>query len=346
MVFIRNNIIKSDLIFDKKFLGLIVIYLSAILILISTIFISLILFSNLLFFVPLNYTYTKAILFALIAYIPIVFFSKLYIFKIVKKKYNNIKEKTKKLKYNSKIGTIYIKTQNFIFYFIKKHDNESKLETANLFETFIKIIKAITSLDYFMSDVLKDRIVIKTENYSKSKAQLIKYFNWLNLVLTLGLAIFMILKFDFWELKNHNILGNSIFNRAFLFFIFIRSFSRSLEIIYAFYGDVATRKGKEKTTNLDRYDRLSLAVTSYIEMIISYSIFYYMWAVNFCNYCDFIFLDKLIKSIGIMTFSDFINCDLSVKDLRIFLFDTAVSLQVITSIVLIIFAVASYLSEN
>lgn len=332
-------------------LGLINIVYIIILTVLSIIFFGLMLFYNYLCFVPLISNNIFLILLALMLFLFILIVSKFLIYFKIKRKHVSLEVKKlteqKNCLKNQISKFLYLESKDFIFYFmqnssIKNHFIKRK-EKPPFFQIFIKIIKAVTSLDHFISDVIKEWVEKHTENSSEAKAKLIQYFNWINLniVLSFGILIIVIFDFKFW---NNQIL--TAVSKTILIYFFIRSISRSLEIIYAFFGDVATRKGKVKSTDLDRYDRLSLAVTSYIEMIISYSIFYYLWAVVFCKYCDFIFLDKLIKSIGIMTFSNFINCGLSVKNLRIFLFNTAVSFQVITSIVLIIFAVASYLSEN
>lgn len=332
-------------------LGLINIVYTTILTVLSIIFIGLMLFYNYLCFVPLISNNVCLILLALIIFLFIVAASKLLTYYKIKREHTSpAVEKIKKQKNYSKNKTsksLYIESKDLIFCFIKNfnikdHFIKRKSKTP-FFQTFIKIIKAVTSLDYFISDISKDWVEENIENSSKANAKLIQYFNWINLSIVLGSAILMIVIFDF-EFWNNQV--PTAVSKTILIYFFIRSISRSLEIIYAFYGDVATRKGNVKSTDLDRYDRLSLAVTSYIEMIISYSIFYYLWAVVFINNHKFILLDKLIKSVGIMTFSDVHLFNRSTKDIRIFLFNTAVALQIITSIVLVVFAVASYLSDN
>lgn len=332
-------------------LGLINIVYITILTVLSIIFVGLMLFYNYLFFVPWISKNVCLILSALIIFWLILAASKLLTYYKIKKEHTSpiVKKINKQNKYskNKTSKSLYIESKDFIFYFIqnssiKDYFIKRKVKTP-FFQIFIKIMKAVTSLDYFISDVIKDWVEKHTENSSEAKAKLIQYFNWINLSIVLAFAILIIVIFDF-KLWNNQI--PTVVNKIIMIYFFIRSISRSLEIIYAFFGDVATRKGHVKSTDLDRYDRLSLAVTSYIEMIISYSIFYYLWTVNFCHWCNFIFLDKLIKSIGIMTFSDFCLCNCSAKDIRIFLFNTAVALQIITSIVLVVFAVASYLSDN
>jgi len=262
-------------------LGLINIVYITILTVLSIIFIGLMLFYNYLCFVPLISNNICLILSALMLFLFILIGSKfLACFKIkreytfpavkkIKKQKNYLKNKISK--------SLYIESKDLIFYFIqnssiKDHFIKRKAKTP-FFQTFIKIIKAVTSLDYFISDVIKDWVEKHTKNSSEAKAKLIQYFNWINLSIVLGFAILIIVIFDFpfWN----NQIPTAV-SKTTLIYFFIRSISRSLEIIYAFFGDVATKKGNVKSTDLDRYDRLSLAVTSYIEMIISYSIFYYI----------------------------------------------------------------------
>lgn len=204
-----------------------------------------------------------------------------------------------------------------------------------------------TAFDYFLSDIFKNSIENNNGIIYKSevKAKLIQYFNWSNLSIALTFASFIIVL-----IFNDNYInsyGGSDIIKILLIFVFIRSFSRSLEIIYAFIEDVATKEGNEKTTTLDRYNRLSLAITSYIETGIFYSIFYYLWALIFMDTKKIMFLDKLIKSIGIMSFTDIDFCNkTSVSNIQVFLYNTALALQIITSMALMFFAVASYLSND
>jgi hypothetical protein len=306
--------------------------------------VSLILFYNYLCSSTLIFNNSCSILLALVIFIFILFISKFLVYSKVKKIHiNNREKRVKKLKKQTKVKATWIETKNLIFLYAKRSNKKDESKSITLFQTFIKIIRAITSLDYFISDISKDCIEGNIEDSYEAKAELIQYFNWLNLSIVLGFAIFIILIFDFSLWNNEIPTKVSI---TIMVYLFIRSISRSLEIIYAFFGDVATRTGKDKSTNLDRYDRLSLAVTSYIEIIISYSLFYYLWAFIFINDYEFILFDKLIKSIGIMTFSDIFLYNRSTENIKIFLFNTAVTLQIITSIVLVVFAVASYLSDN
>jgi hypothetical protein len=280
-----------------------------------------------------------------------IFFSFTSIFKLLV--YKNIENIYSDIDKNTIIPTNDLDKSN-LFYLvcinIKEliclNDKNIKSESKPFLKVFKKIVKAITSFDYFLSDIFKnaignnDGIIYK----SQAKAKLIQYFNWINLSVSLTFASFIVLIFNSNYINGYDDYGMI---KILLIFVFIRSFSRSFEIIYAFIEDVATKEGDKKTTTLDRYDRLSLAITSYIEIFISYSIFYYLWAIIFKGNKKIMFLDKLIKSIGIMSFTDvdFYN-KMSVSHIHVFLYNTALALQIITSMVLIIFAIASYLSND
>ena len=209
----------------------------------------------------------------------------------------------------------------------------------------MKIFKYLFSFDYMLADYFKNKLKKhmkselkntdeeeKKEKEAEKKAILIEYFNWANLSIILFslFLVFLCQSFN-WD---------CIKRLSWLFYGFItyRTFSRALEIIYAFYGDVATRSGDKKTSKLGRYRRLSLAVFSYIEMMLSYSLIYLGLAGGKI-------LDKIYRSISIMTFT---NIKL-VKESPKFLLNLnkfIVMTQLIVSLTLVAFAIAKYLSTD
>lgn len=153
-----------------------------------------------------------------------------------------------------------------------------------------------------MSYLFKNEVSFKHHPrlLSIKKGRIIESFNNMNVIVSVLLA-FLLFAFEY------------AFNGyiwLFTFIILIRVISRSLEIIIAFYKDVTHKNEAMKKTNLNKYDRISLAVKSYLEMIITYAIAYSVigeYSIeNIANISDSIknFLDNLIVSVGTMTISD------------------------------------------
>jgi len=325
---------------------MIIILIPIILILSSAVFLIVLLLTSYFEFISLLSKNIHLIFKSVIAFFSFTLIFKFLVYKNIKDIYSDI-DKSKMVSKDDldNSNKFYLACIN-MKEFISLNDKNINSDSKPFFKTFKKIVKAITSFDYFLSDIFKNSIENNNGIIYKSevKAKLIQYFNWSNLSIALTFASFIVLIFNANYINGY---GGSDIIKILLIFVFIRSFSRSLEIIYAFIEDVATKEGNEKTTTLDRYNRLSLAITSYIETGIFYSIFYYLWALIFMDTKKIMFLDKLIKSIGIMSFTDIDFCNkTSVSNIQVFLYNTALALQIITSMALMFFAVASYLSND
>lgn len=168
----------------------------------------------------------------------------------------------------------------------------------------------------------------RNENKDEKKLRLfIQVSNGLNLIFSLLLiAIF----FVFANLKTNYIM---------FCFILIRGISRSVEISYAFTKDVI-KKG-QKSTRLTSGERIILGISSYIEVIINYSLVYYILS-QFGEY--FILGDysgykelssAIFRSIGISTFTGISAGSLDILSV----------IQLFTSLALVYFAFASYIGS-
>lgn len=110
----------------------------------------------------------------------------------------------------------------------------------------------------------------------KSRKLFVLLSNWLNVILVCLLVIITVLFGQF--------LAIGLFSKCFFAFLLLRTLSRGLEIVYAFYKDVVesrmtpTLKFGQKLSNLKRGNRISLAVHSYLEMTLIYGIIYFMEA--------------------------------------------------------------------
>jgi hypothetical protein len=195
----------------------------------------------------------------------------------------------------------------------------------------ISLLYILLFPDYLKSKYLKYLIKNKKsndqQNEAKKKEELgrfIKYSNYGNLLISI---IIFIITCVFYSQKYWLLLG----------FVFWRFVSRSLEIMIAFVKDVTSKS--KKSSYLDKYDRIKLATTSYIEIIIYSAAFYVTLGKNI----DYI--QALLLSLGTSTFThvpfytDAIEIKLFEKD-WMYLF---VYLQVLTSISLVVLSIASYI---
>jgi len=237
------------------------------------------------------------------------------------------------------ISYYYSIKNNYVFLrpnFCPIYITKSKLYKHDL--NLLQIAKYTFSFDFFITDYLKN--ILESDYISPtpkvSKGIFIRLSNYYNL--------FIIMFFSALLISNRYIIIN--YQKPILLFLFFRIVSRSLEVIFAFVADVTTENGKVKTSNLNRYDRLTLAINSYIEIVLSYAIFYYFLFEKTSKSKGLHFIDNLFKSIGTMTFTDVKFLGESSKS-SVFLFhNLALSLQIITSLVLVVFAIASYLSSE
>lgn len=138
------------------------------------------------------------------------------------------------------------------------------------------------------------------------------------------------------------------------FLCFIRIVSRSVEIILAFFNDIITSKNM---SNLSKFERIKLAVFSYFENILNFTIFY-LFSYNYFYYYGIFsntspYLRSLFEELktippsnqplNIIFFiskSFYISTGTNVGGINLFF-----ALQILTSLTLVIFAVAGYLGD-
>ncbi|EMA6345068.1 hypothetical protein U3450_004134 [Bacillus cytotoxicus] len=133
-------------------------------------------------------------------------------------------------------------------------------------------------------------------------------------------------------------------------FLLIRLISRSIEIGLAFYNDTVKAKMNsdlligERSTNLKRGNRISLAVHSYIELILLISPLYFMKPELITpilldkHQQSFLYLDYILYSASVSAFNisfDMVNLTSLGKFIHV--------LQVFMSIILVVLSVATYL---
>lgn len=206
-------------------------------------------------------------------------------------------------------------------------------------------IKYLFSPSYFFAKLYK-------QNLSREdKTNLLKFWNHLNFVFT---VIFSILLFTIGLLQfNIFYIDLKKFKFILLFITFfwgIRCISRSLEIIFAFFKDITT---DENNSNLSKYDRIKLATISYLEVILNFGILYFL---IFNSVSDtMIFYSEITSLIAtnipknpyysnnliyFIFSSFFISTGTKIVGINPFFI-----LQLSTSLSLLIFAIAGYISD-
>lgn len=189
---------------------------------------------------------------------------------------------------------------------------------------------------YFFSRYFKKKIQYRDRNFNKrlqknSKASFLKSANNINLVASA--VIFLIVSII-------GLLKNEIENQSFdiviqitLFFVFIRTLSRSIEIIYAFTNDVI-KPHNANGSSLNKYDRVKLALNSYVENILNFSAVYYLVQKEYMNVQGAFF-----SSLGRSTIS---NLDLTHSE---GLLSFIIYGQVITTLTLVVLSLAIYVGR-
>lgn len=218
--------------------------------------------------------------------------------------------------------------------FLPKEDRRKKdKDVKNFFWFFI-------SSGYILSKIFKDSICYRERNSDvvacgdinckcekAAKAAFISNANRLNLVVS-GILLLIITIASF----NMDVVKINFIWQSFSFFIFFRVTSRSIEIIYAFTMDVL--KGESKSSSsLDKYDRIDLALKSYVENILNYSLVYYVFSNE--NGVG----SAVLNSIGTATISKVHNSNCNLEQLFVYG-------QVLTSLCLVVLSLAMYISRK
>jgi hypothetical protein len=219
-----------------------------------------------------------------------------------------------------------------------KYVNSMKKQDASVDSDIWGIIHFVLTPDYFWATYDKNMLAVITGYNQRSRSEFVKYANWINL----SFAALLYIVLTAYETLMFSHQATAIFSTMiFQSFLLVRLISRGLEMIIAFYRDVATRAPSHRTSDLSKYKRISLAVHSYFELIIAYAIIYYVldFPLNFDATPDFTLslLDSLYFSLGVVTFTN-VNIE-GFNNLH----KLIVYSQVITAQVLIGLSLASYI---
>ncbi|PSW61875.1 hypothetical protein C0W54_08515 [Photobacterium kishitanii] len=213
------------------------------------------------------------------------------------------------------------------FFSYQKLDKEAKGQNATLARNYVWLL---LSPGYFFSKLFKEKI----KDIKKSrdvKADFIKSSNKSNL-LSSSIVFLVITVLDLLQTKIDIHVYSIIYNFL-IGFVSFRVLSRSSEIIYAFVNDVFDDE-KDATTLLTKFDRIKLALNSYVENILNFASLYFLYSENKSS------LSCLFDSIGRSTIS---NVSPAKDD---FLLNIAIYGQVVTSLVLVVLSLAVYVSRK
>ncbi|MGL4998075.1 MAG: hypothetical protein ACRC5T_03830 [Cetobacterium sp.] len=239
------------------------------------------------------------------------------------------------------IFTIIFHILSTVYYCLKVKKSSCKENSLKINTIIKKIICLIISPDYISAKICK-----KMNGSRKNK---IKEWNRNNIILGfIVIAVILVLEFS-----NTNILRDSFRMKFALVFWAYRTISRSFEIMFAFYKDV-TKDPEKNDSKLLKFERIKLAVISYFEIILNFGILYYLIynakpnipLFNFFNWicpdiqsliCGSGFNPKIIPFV---MSSLFISTGTKVVGINPFFI-----LQLVTSLCLVIFAIAGYMGD-
>ncbi|MFW5794986.1 MAG: hypothetical protein ACOCV1_05840 [Bacillota bacterium] len=194
-----------------------------------------------------------------------------------------------------------------------------------------EIIYFLLSPDYYSASSLKNNNLLKTNKHYYGN--FIRKSNIYNFIYS-GVLFVAI----FW-LPGH-LQPILVFIK---FFCGVRVVSRSFEIMIAFVRDVIDNN--KKTSDIESNERIKLAIFSYFEIIIIYAGIYFLLFDHLQSGSSVSIFFYIYKSIGISTFTN-VSYSCYSNFIESFPRDSFKILQLFTSISLLYFALAKYISSK
>lgn len=201
-----------------------------------------------------------------------------------------------------RVFTILLKIQSYMFIFteIRKDTkitmfNIVQKREGNKFYLYYKYLFMPTRL---YSEIIKEKAPDKFLIYMK-KMTLFSLITGVVIVFCFCLISISVDSnnlFDFFYVEDNSLIN--LISRFFLYFISLWSISRIIEITYAFIHDARTHlKPKEKSSNIPYYERIHLAMVSYLELIVLFGILYFCLNSLFCAFnMDITIIDAIYFS--------------------------------------------------
>ncbi|MEZ8579443.1 hypothetical protein AB4622_26745 [Vibrio splendidus] len=204
-------------------------------------------------------------------------------------------------------------TKLFSYKYLNRHRDIRSVESKG-------ILSILLSSDYWFSRYFKLQII---QNVFDKKGRLVELFNQVNLALSFCIFFALIFVWQSWHVPN-----------ILISLVVIRCVSRSFEISYAFLMDVIYQKSN--TSNLDKFHRIRLALSSYIEIYVLYASVYFVFDPSSYG------LEALVKSLGVGTFTNVSAAFQCSSDI----FTLLVYGQVFTTLILVLMSLAVYVGRS
>lgn len=176
-----------------------------------------------------------------------------------------------------------------------------------------KVLGILLTPDFLFASFYKNKLP------KCKKAKFIYNSNWLNIILMFNIGSLLLL--------TQQNLHVPLFLKVFFIFHLI---SRIVEISYAFYKDIID---VEKNTTIEAHQRIRLAVNSYLEIILLFAVIYFIYSSKS-------FQNSLLLSGSVSTFTFSSVKYESIK------FKYITSIQIFSSLNLVILSIASYIGEK
>ncbi|WP_211653328.1 hypothetical protein [Planococcus alpniumensis] len=184
-------------------------------------------------------------------------------------------------------------------------------------------------------ELIGERYECEIHEKKKKRKLFIIYSNWANLIVTSYFTLFAI--FNLYE----DFIPKYFIDLV-IVIIITRTLSRVIEIIYAFYNDVVSPSMSsnlefgERTSNLKRWNRISLAIHSYVEVTLLFALIYHLLKTTFEGSNEE-YINTILYSFSVSAFN--VSFPESLYTFENFFH----VVQIGTSMTLVILALASYL---
>ncbi|MEO2077387.1 MAG: hypothetical protein ABGX20_18800 [Bacillus sp. (in: firmicutes)] len=251
----------------------------------------------------------------------------------------------------------------------------SKIKWVKIKYLFISLLLLIISPDYYFAQRTKKKLekninkcqdttcfkdkneicILEWDEIRISRKFFVELSNWYNVIITILIAAIVIIIWNY-----EGFIVNILF-----YFLGLRTGSRCIEIVYAYYRDVVRVSGKTfsffsekfyindwKSSFIRKPARISLAIHTILEMIILFSLIYHFQYVRLSEDHQAL-INKLISNLlkgEILQYQHFFLYSVSISAFNIsftsypsLLWSFTHVIQIVLSLVLIILSLAAYI---
>jgi voltage-gated potassium channel len=176
------------------------------------------------------------------------------------------------------------------------HDYKTPVSLAVEINKFGKFVKfgTLGKLRSFLSKILTVKIIfsptfflarkLKANKVGDERKNVIQNLNYVYLIISIVSLICILVFQSEWSLADSTPISSlsdavpSIYKYSWFYFLF----SRCNEIFFAFLSDASDKlKRTDNTSSLEFYERLSLSLKSYIELIVNFAIMYMLTSTDY-----------------------------------------------------------------